>query len=108
MPWLTAWLIYQGDVAQTAINLSGLFVNSIIDFTMPIVLTLVSLGVPLAARPILDHVRGARRLALVDESAIAPVPAWLGGDARLAHVSAAILVMLFPPLIASIVISFAG
>ena len=105
VPWLSAWTIYQGDVAQAAINLSGLFVNSIIDFTLPILLTIASLGVPLTlgARAVLKHLRHADEPLV---SAIQPVPQWLGGDRRLVSLSFGILFALMPPLLLSIVLSF--
>lgn len=44
LPWSTAWMLYQGSVTLKLLSWSGLVLNGFIDFLMPGVVTLVSLG----------------------------------------------------------------
>ena len=50
LPWGTAWALYQGSVTLRLLSWSGLILNGFIDFLMPGLVTLVSLG---AARRLL-------------------------------------------------------
>jgi hypothetical protein len=50
LPWLTGWTLYQGSVSLRLLSWSGLVLNGFIDFLMPGVVTLASLGAAARAR----------------------------------------------------------
>ena len=75
LPWATAWTLYQGSVTLKLLSYSGLVLNGAIDFLMPGLVTLVSLGGAAALVSLCradDHKAGAAAA-----SPIRPFPPWL-------------------------------
>lgn len=96
LPWATAWTLYQGSVTLKLLSWSGLVLNGFIDFLMPGLVTLVSLGIAQRLRRAWRGGRlwctgarsGVRGAAEVEEaealshpasslSPVAPFPPWL-------------------------------
>ena len=68
VPWATAWSLYQGSVTLKLLSWSGLVLNGFIDFLMPGLVTLASLG---AAR---RFMRCCRRCRAAARSSAPPSP----------------------------------
>lgn len=76
LPWATAWTLYQGNALLQLVSLSGLLLNGFIDFLMPGLVTLVSLGALSRLRHCIRHcaLRVCRDGADIASSSLPPPP----------------------------------
>ena len=82
VPWLSAWTLYQGSVTLKLLSWSGLVLNGFIDFLMPGLVTIISLGAAKRAlhcwgRQSLDVEETPSLTQAMPSSPIAPFPDWL-------------------------------
>ena len=80
LPWASAWMLYQGSVTLKLLSWSGLVLNGFIDFLMPGLVTLVSLGIAHRLRRAWRLCYSGARPAASEAAAAGVAVAMVGAD----------------------------